>query len=297
MDLRELLPLYYDFYIVALTKNISQASYQYHVAQPTLSKNVKLLEDILHCPLVHRTNRGIELTVEGDMLYRKLANLFQKFSMEQESVSDFEVTGNLMIGTTRNIADHILNRFLSAFYQKYPHVKINIFTDSASNLNSFLMNHKIDVLIDYLPNINYSEKFELEVKAIGHFNTCFACSKATYEKHGKEIQSIQDLHKCALVIPGSSRRRQMLDRVLQENNLQLFPIVEMPDSKLMADFVLLNDCIGYFIEDEIRDTDLKILPLKESIPQNSYGMIYYKFSFNPVVSKFVQVVLSMCGGK
>ncbi len=293
MDLRELLPLYYDFYIVALTKNISQASSRYHVAQPTLSKNVKLLEDILNCPLINRSNRGVELTLEGDMLYRRLSTLFQKFSLEHSDVSDFDLTGNLMIGTTRNIADHILNRFLSSFYQKYPHVKIHIFTDSASNLNSFLMNHKIDVLIDYLPNINYSEKFELEVKALGHFNTCFACSKKTYEKYGKMIQSIRDLNQCALVIPGSSRRRQMLDRILQEHNFQLSPIIEMPDSKLMADFVLENECIGYFIEEEIQDTDLIMLSLEETIPQNSYGMIYYKFSLNPIVDKFVQLVMEI----
>lgn len=42
----------------------------------------------------------------------------------------------------------------------------------------------------------------------------------------------------------------MLDEVLQKTNITLNPIIEMPDSKLMAEFIKENDCIGYFIKEE-----------------------------------------------
>lgn len=293
MDLRNLLPLYYDFYVVAKEKNITKASLVYHIAQPTLSKNIKTLESILKCDLISRTNKGIELTLDGELVYKKLDTLFQSFYEQKENVKNEDLVGNIMIGTTRNIADNRLNLFLSAFYKMYPKVKINIFTDSASNLNTYLMNHKIDVLIDYLPNINYSEKYELEVQAIGHFNTCFACSKAFYESNKERLKHISDLNHFQLVIPGSSRRRQMLDDVLQEHNLSLTPIVEMPDSKLMIDFVTENDCIGYFIKEELEESDLVEIPLQEAMPQNSYGIIYYKNTLNILVERFVKLVLDL----
>jgi len=293
MDLREMLPLYYDYYIVAKEKNFTQASMVYHIAQPTLSKNVKLLEEILGCSLINRTNRGCELTLDGEALYKKLDQLFLNFHQKEKEISPKEVTGNIMIGTTRNIADNKLNEFLTVFYQTYPKVKINVFTDSASNLNSYLMSHKIDVLIDYLPNINYSEKFELEVKAIGCFNTCFACSQQFFNKNQQFIHHIEDLQRYRLVIPGSSRRRQILDNLLLEKNITLSPIVEMPDSKLMIDFVNDNDCIGYFIEEELEDSNLVKINFEESLPQNSFGLIYYKNTLNPVVKKFIQLVLDL----
>lgn len=288
-----MLTLYYDFYVVAKEKNFTQAANFYHIAQPTLSKNVKLLEQFLNCNLINRTNRGCELTLDGEELYKRLDQTFSNFIQRNQDFSSEDLTGSIMIGTTRNIADNRLNLFLSNFHKKYPKVKIKIFTDSASNLNSYLMNHKIDVLIDYLPNINYSEKFELEVKAIGHFNTCFACSQDFAKKNGNLLHSIQDLQNFSLVIPGSSRRRQILDDLLLEKNITLTPVVEMPDSKLMIDFVNDNDCIGYFIEDEIADSDLVPISFLEKLPQNSFGLIYYKNIFNPVVKKFIKLVLDL----
>lgn len=153
------------------------------------------------------------------------------------------------------------------------------------------MNHKIDVLIDYLPHINYSEKLDLEVRAIGAFQTCFACSKKFLELNSQNIHSIYDLSKYKLVIPGSSRRRQLLDEALQISGIKLNPDVEMPDSKLMIDFVSKNNYIGYFIKDEIIDSDLCELPI-EDLPINSIGIIYPKYTINNISKKFVELVLN-----
>lgn len=131
----------------------------------------------------------------------------------------------------------MLSDILSGFSKSNPNVKIKILIDSATNLNNYLIEHKIDVLIDYLPHINYSEKFNLEVKSLWQYKTCFACSKSFYEEIKDQIHSLSDLEKFKLVISGSSRRRQMLDNVLQKNNITLIPYHLMPDSKLMADFI------------------------------------------------------------
>ena len=90
-------------------------------------------------------------------------------------------------------------------------IKVDILIDSASNLNHALENHKIDLLIDYLPRDNSSEQFEFTVKCISKFDTCFACSNEFYEKNGEKIKRLSDLKNYELIIPGSSRRRQFLD--------------------------------------------------------------------------------------
>ena len=83
----------------------------------------------------------------------------------------------------------------------------------------------------------------------------------------------------------------MLDEVLQRANVTLNPIVEMPDSKLMAEFIKENDCIGYFIKEEIENYNLVPLKLKEEMPQNYIGMIYHKTTINRVTKKFIELVL------
>ena len=289
-DFRSILPLFYDFYIVAKENSISKAATHNFVSQPSLTRSIQNLENQLKLTLINRTNKGISLTLDGEKLYKKLDEVFNNFSNDGFS-KPTELKGNLTIGTTRNIADNKLNSFLSSFYELYPFVKINIIIDSASNLNDYLLGHKIDVLIDYLPHINYSSKYELEVKAIGQFNTVFACSRSFYDKINKKITSIRDLNNYKLIIPGKSRRRQLLDEFLQNNNVTLNPVIEMPDSKLMADFIRKNDCIGYFIEEEAEYYDLVKLPFIEGMPTNSIGLIYAKNTINEIGRKFVELVL------
>lgn len=289
-DLRNLLPLYYDFYIVAKEGSLTKAAEKNYVSQPSLTRSIQSLEHELSLILLNRTNKGITLTLDGEKLYKKLDEMFSSFQMQQ-FIDENELVGNLTIGTTRNIADNKLSKILSVFCQKYPKVKINILIDSATNLNDYLRNHKIDVLIDYLPHINYSEKFEFEVKAIGQFHTCFACSKKYYQKFGNNIHNLKDLSNYNLVIPGSSRRRQLLDEFLQNNDIILKPMIEMPDSKLMADFVQENEWIGYFIEEEADDYGLQKIPLDKPMPTNSIGIIYPKNIANEITKKFINLVL------
>jgi len=291
-DLRNNLPMLYDFYIVAKAGSVSKAADENFVSQPNLSRSIKNLEGTLGLELIISNNKGIKLTSDGIELYKKLDDMFSNIS--KYNMDDVNLTGTLAIGTTRNIADNRLSKYLLMFNKTYPNVKIKIFTDSASNLNTFLAQHKIDVLIDYLPNINFSESLNLEIKAIEEFNTCFACSEDFYERCGKNIRKLSELNDYNLLIPGSSRRKQMLDRVLQSNNIELNPIMEMPDSKLMADLVNGNDYIGYFVEDEAEHYNLQKLNLDISLPTNSIGLIYRKNTLNKITKNFVEMVLNNC---
>lgn len=291
-DLRNDLPLLFDFYISAKEGNFSKAANKYFLSPSSLSRNISKLENKLNLKLFVKNNKGITLTLDGEKLYKELDGLFSNLSDNLQKDEKDEISGNITIGTTRNISDYKLEKYLSSFIKKYPNVKIKILTDSASNLNDYLINHRIDILIDYLPHINSSEKYNFEVKTINEFHTCFACSKSFYEDNKNKINSLSDLNNYKLVIPGSSRRRQMLDEILQSNNIVLNPTIEMPDSKLMIDFVNNNDYIGYFIEEELDNTELVKLDLKENMPTNAIGIIYHKKTINNIAKTFVELVVS-----
>ncbi len=292
-DLKHNLALLYDFYITAQEDNFTKGAQKLYLSPNNLSKKMSHLEDSLKLKLFNKTNRGISLTIDGERLYKILDKTFNNLSEFEENYmfeSD-QIKGSITIGTTRNIADNVLIKYLSEFEKKYPGVDVDILIDSATNLNDYLRSHKIDVLIDYLPQINNSFKMEIEVNIIDKFDTCFACSKEFYMKEANKINSIKDLKKYKLVIPGKSRRRQLLDDILQEYNMSLVPQYRMPDSKLMADFVKKNDYIGYFIDNEVIDFDLVKIDIKEQMPINSIGLIYYKHEINKITKKFIEMVL------
>ena len=82
----------------------------------------------------------------------------------------------------------------------------------------------------------------------------------------------------------------MLDEVLQSKDIVLRPIMKMPDSKNMIDIVSKSDYIGYFIEDELENTNLVKLELEEEMPTNSFGLVYLKHTINPLAKKFVELI-------
>ena len=291
-DLRNNFIYYCDFYISAKERSFSEASRKRNISSSSLSRSVTKLEEILELKLIQTTNRGFELTLDGERLYKELDIFFNNTEIFSANDLSKNLDVTLTIGTTRNIADFLLGGYLTKFSEKYPNVKIHVYTDNASSLNDYLLNHKIDVLIDYLPHINYSEKFDLDVKPIAQYNTCFACSKEYYAKIKDKIKTLDDLSHYSLVISGSSRRRQMLDELLQKNNVKLNPKHLMPDSKLMADYIKANDYIGYFIEDEVEEYDLVKINLEETMPFNFIGIIYPKKMINHVTRDFVEIVIN-----
>ncbi len=281
-DLRNNLHLLYDFYIVVKANSFSDAAKNNYVSQSNLSRNIKKLEEIMNLKLLNTSNKGFELTNDGLMLYNKLDIMFS--NVNSEEMSDITLT----IGTTRNIADILLSKYILKFKEKFPNVKLKIIIDNAESLDIFLSKHKIDILIDYLPHINYNNSSDLKTEKIASFETSFACSINFINT--EKIKTLKDLQDYKLIIPGFSRRKQFLNDLLQSQNIELNPLIQLPDSKLMADLVKDTDYIGYFIKEEIRYYGLKEIKLKEKMPVNHIGIIYYKSYINNIAKEFIKIV-------
>ena len=58
----------------------------------------------------------------------------------------------------------------------------------------------------------------------------------------------------------------------------------------MADLVKSEDYIGYFIKEEIKYYGLKEIKLREKMPENHIGIIYYKSYVNNVTKEFIKIV-------
>lgn len=64
------------FYTTAKLGNVTRASEELHIAQPALTKAIKLLEQELEVPLFYKKGRNIYLTAFGEYLKNKLDTLF-----------------------------------------------------------------------------------------------------------------------------------------------------------------------------------------------------------------------------
>ena len=106
-------------YFLAVTReqSISGAAESLHLSQPTLSRQLKDMEEELGKQLFIRSNRKITLTEEG-MILRKRA--------DEITLSDESVSGNITVGAGETDGVRFLARAAQAVRKDYPLVHFHI---------------------------------------------------------------------------------------------------------------------------------------------------------------------------
>ncbi len=288
IDLRNDLPLFYDFYIVAKENSFSLAAVKNNISQPNLSRNVKTLESKLKLILLIRTNKGITLTNDGVSLYNKLDKIFGNFEINNLFLSEGIISGELRVGVKSGVVGNELIKALNEYNEKYPNVKIKVIFET-SKLNEMLNSHEIDLLIDYMPFITDFETEDLKKVVLSKSKTCFACSKEFYKKIKNEIKTIEDINKFNLIIPFNSNLNFSLLELTTNLGIDLKPVMELSDPSFIAKLVSNSNYIGYFKVEEAKEHNLAVIKIDKELPLCNVGMIYYENSLNITTKKFIDL--------
>ena len=103
---------YKIFYYVAKYHNFTKAAQALNNSQPNITRAMNCLEQQLNTTLFIRTNRGVQLTPEGERLYTHVLSAMEQFQAAEEELADSSGLshGSVAIGASETA----LNIFLSA---------------------------------------------------------------------------------------------------------------------------------------------------------------------------------------
>ena len=128
------------FLAVAREENISAAADSLHVTQPTLSKQLKELEEELGKQLFIRGNRKITLTEEGVFLRKRaeeIIDLTEK-TKDQLKKSDNMLSGDIYIGGGETDAMRIIAKVVRRMNSEYPLIKFHLYSGNANDVTERL---------------------------------------------------------------------------------------------------------------------------------------------------------------
>lgn len=110
------------FLAVAREQNISAAAQSLHLTQPTLSRQLKDLEEELGKPLMIRGNRKITLTEDGVILRKRAEEILNLVERTQKELYDTgaSVTGDIYIGTGETDGLRQIARMATRLHEEYP---------------------------------------------------------------------------------------------------------------------------------------------------------------------------------
>ncbi|MGM0215331.1 LysR family transcriptional regulator [Enterococcus sp. AZ109] len=129
------------FLTVAREGSMTGAARILHVSQPTLSKQLKNLEEELGRKLFNRTNYSIKLTNDGMLLRKRaedLIELFEKTQQEFENL-DEESGGDVYIGSAETDAFRYFACSMMDLKERYPDMKYHL-----TSGNSFDVTERLD---------------------------------------------------------------------------------------------------------------------------------------------------------
>ena len=162
MDLRQLR----TFRLVAELGSLSSASDRLRVAQPALSRQVRLLEHELGSELFVRTGRGMVLTAAGHMLLERTAGLVRQIEQVRDDMRSAGGTpsGRVALGLVPTVSTLLSARVARRVALELPGVSLRIVESYSGHLVEWLHRGELDLAIIYGP----ATDLHLAVQSIGH---------------------------------------------------------------------------------------------------------------------------------
>jgi LysR family hydrogen peroxide-inducible transcriptional activator len=149
---------------VARTANFSRAAALCHVSQPSLSQQIKKLEDELGERLFDRMKRAVNLTSQGETFLHRALRILEEVDAAKREASDAQhlLRGALTIGVLPTIAPYLLPKVMAQFTNKFPGVEIVVEEDTTARLLKLALDYEIDFALASQPIQNE----RLEVKGL-----------------------------------------------------------------------------------------------------------------------------------
>lgn len=135
------------FIAVAEKKSFSEAAKVLYITQPTITAQIKALEEELQTKLFERTTKKVEMTASANILlhYAKkivhMSDLAKKEILEMENI----IHGDLRLGCSLTIGEYILPEFLKTFKDAHPAVHMKVEIANSANIVHHLKDQLIDI--------------------------------------------------------------------------------------------------------------------------------------------------------
>ena len=282
------------FLAVAREQNISAAAQSLHLSQPTLSRQLKDMEDELDKQLFIRGSRKITLTEEGMLLRRRAEEIIALVNKTEHEIaaSGDGIAGDVYIGAGETDAIRLVARAAQNLQAEYPHIHYHISSGDAVDVSEHLDKGLIDfgVLLDPADLSKY-DSLKLPVKDVWGL---LMRKDAPLAKHASIHP--EALWKEPLIISRQAMKGDILPQWLRKDEGQLNIVATY--SLLYNGSLMVEEGLGYAlcIDRIINTTGSSALCFKPLSPRLEIGIniVWKKYQFfSKAGTKFLEKLQKM----
>jgi LysR family transcriptional regulator, transcriptional activator of nhaA len=221
------------FWEVARAGSLRAAASRLHLSQPTISAQIKTLENSLGEQLFDRTGRGLKLTAQGRLVMDCAAEIF---SLGTEMVRSLHGQGSarnlrLNIGITDSLPKLVAWRLIRPAVKAFPNLQLACAEGHAQELLGSLAAGRLDVVLS-----DEAAPSSMPVKAFNHLlgesPVVFCAVPALARKLTKNFPA--SLKDAPVLLPASRTAwRHELDRWFDSHRIRPRIVAEFDDAALM----------------------------------------------------------------
>jgi len=209
---------------IAIENSFKTAADVLFMSQPSLSKQVKLLENRLGILLFDRSNRKVTLT-QGGQLFLQYADRTLSLCEETcRALNDFKNgdRGRLTVGASQTIGTYLVPQIIALFAKNYPQIKLNIQVDSTRIITKQVIDKEIDIALvgGQIPQ-ELNKKLEIETFAEDELTLIVPKSHPFVTNKLKVITKEDLYHLNFITLNDNSTIRKFIDTILIQNQIEI----------------------------------------------------------------------------
>ncbi|MBS6116261.1 LysR family transcriptional regulator [Thomasclavelia spiroformis] len=285
------------FLEVAREKNITKAAKHLHISQPTLSKQLKELEQELGKKLFVRSNYFIKLTEEGMLLKKRaeeILELVDKTSDEFKALDEIN-GGDIHIGCAESRDLQSFIQVLKKLQSNYPNIRFHLYSSATDAVDERLDSGLLDFAI-IVQDVDSSKYNFLKIPASNKWGII---ARKDMSLAKKEKIKLEDLLDVSLIC---SRQSLQVDLPKWLGDMQdKLNIIATYDLAYNAS-IMVREKMGYVLTFNHliytgEDSDLCFRPLEPALESPMYIVWKKHQVFSPIASLLLKELQNTFGEK
>jgi len=269
-------------YLLAVTEhqNFTRAAEALHVSQPTLSQQIKQLEDALGAQLLDRSGRTVRLTDAGAAYVEYARRALQDLDAGKRAIHDVQelTRGDLRLAMTPTFTAYLIGPLVERFNARYPGINLSVAEMNQDRIEALLAQDELDI------GIGFTEARSVDIESRAWFVETLALmvGKAHPCAASRSPLSVRKFEENSLVLLSADfATRAHIDRYCRQHGIKPRIVIEANSISGIIEIVQRSHRLATVLPKAIAREKEGLCPvaLREAMPQRTVALLQRKGAY------------------
>lgn len=268
------------FIAVCEELHFTRAAEKLGIAQPSLSQQIRNLEDEFGTPLIDRIGKKNVITEAGTILLQHCYNVFHELAQAKMAIRDLQglQRGSLKAGALLSAIHSVLPSSVAAFRLAYPNIRLSLQTMRNQEIYEQLLHNELDLGIAYLMETHESlESVRLYTETL---SLAAPADHPVVQVNEVTLAILQETP--SILLPDSYYVRQRINEACRTFDFVPAPVLEMSSVDSILAMVLQGIGVTVLPSSYLAHRNspaIRVIPISVPAVLSEVGILYRKNKF------------------